>query len=55
VRRISVGSGLARAAWAGLQAAVQPITSIGSFDGLAAGGAAPDLNRLFRGGPGGRS
>jgi 2-methylisocitrate lyase-like PEP mutase family enzyme len=47
VRRISVGSGLARAAWAAFMHAARGLAD-GSFDGLA--GAAPfaELNELFR-------
>ncbi len=47
VRRVSVGSALARAAWAGFIRAVQPLTEEGSFAGL--DGAVPfaELNSLF--------
>jgi 2-methylisocitrate lyase-like PEP mutase family enzyme len=47
VRRISVGSALARAAWSGLMRAARPLAERGSFEGLE--GAAPfaDLNALF--------
>jgi 2-methylisocitrate lyase-like PEP mutase family enzyme len=47
VRRISLGSALARAAWGGFLRAVQPLAERGSFEGL--GGAADfgALNRLF--------
>ena len=48
VRRVSLGGALARAAWAGLMQATQPIVQDGRFDGLqqAASGAA--LNALFQ-------
>jgi 2-methylisocitrate lyase-like PEP mutase family enzyme len=48
VRRISVGSALARAAWGAFIRAAREIATAGSFDGLA--GAAPfsELNGLFR-------
>jgi len=47
VRRISVGSSLARAAWGGLIRAAEEIQSSGSFESFAS--AAPfDLNSLFR-------
>lgn len=47
VRRISVGSGLARVAWGAFMRAAQTIAETGSFEGLA--GAAPfaELNELF--------
>lgn len=47
VRRISVGSGLARAAWGGFLAAAREIAGPGTFTGLT--GAAPfaELNRRF--------
>jgi 2-methylisocitrate lyase-like PEP mutase family enzyme len=47
VRRISVGSALARTAWAAFMRAARQIAEAGEFDGLA--GAAPfaELNRLF--------
>jgi 2-methylisocitrate lyase-like PEP mutase family enzyme len=49
VRRISVGSAFARAAWGAFMKAAQEILSDGRFDALA--GAAPhrELNELFRG------
>jgi 2-methylisocitrate lyase-like PEP mutase family enzyme len=48
VRRISVGSALARAAWGAFIRAARTLATEGSFDGLA--GAAPfgELNGLFR-------
>jgi len=49
VRRISVGSALARAAWSGFLHAAKAIAHDGSFSGLE--GAAPfaELNAFFRG------
>ena len=47
VRRISVGSSLARAAWGGLIRAAEEIQSSGSFESFA-GAATFDLNELFR-------
>jgi 2-methylisocitrate lyase-like PEP mutase family enzyme len=48
VRRISVGSGLARVAWGAFIRAAQSIAATGTFDGFA--GAAPfaELNSLFQ-------
>ena len=48
VRRISIGSGLARAAWGAFLRAARGIAEAGRFDGLT--GAAPyaELNRFFR-------
>ncbi|QXL84577.1 oxaloacetate decarboxylase [Comamonas sp. NLF-1-9] len=48
VRRVSVGGGLARAAWGGFMRAAQELAEHGRFDGFA--GAAPgrELNQLFR-------
>ncbi len=48
VRRISVGSALARVAWGAFMRAASDIVEKGSFDGLS--GAAPfsELNGLFR-------
>jgi 2-methylisocitrate lyase-like PEP mutase family enzyme len=47
VRRISVGSALARVAWGAVMRAAQSIAETGSFDALE--GAAPfaDLNEVF--------
>jgi 2-methylisocitrate lyase-like PEP mutase family enzyme len=47
VRRVSVGSGLARVAWSAFMAAAQAMAGAGRFDGLA--GAAPygELNAFF--------
>ena len=49
VRRISVGSALARTAWGGVVRAATALAEQGSFAGL--DGAAPygELNRLFDG------
>jgi 2-methylisocitrate lyase-like PEP mutase family enzyme len=48
VRRVSLGSALARVAWGSFMRAARRIAETGSFDDL--GGAVPfaDLNRLFR-------
>jgi 2-methylisocitrate lyase-like PEP mutase family enzyme len=47
VRRISVGCGLARAAWGGFMRAVKLIAEDGEFDGLADAASWAELNRLF--------
>ena len=47
VRRISVGSGLARIAWAGFLAAADEIARDGRFDGLAGATPSGRLNRFF--------
>ena len=49
VRRISVGSALARAAWGGLIRAAEPIALSGSFEGLEGAASFTELNRLFSG------
>jgi 2-methylisocitrate lyase-like PEP mutase family enzyme len=49
VRRISVGSGLALAAWGSFIRAAQTIQKNGSFDLLAQNAASADLNERFRG------
>jgi 2-methylisocitrate lyase-like PEP mutase family enzyme len=49
VRRISVGGGLARAAWAGFLRAARGLAQ-GRFDGLAGATPGPELNAFFRGG-----
>lgn len=46
VRRISVGGGLARAAWGGFMRAAQSLAA-GTFDGFADAASGADLNRLF--------
>jgi 2-methylisocitrate lyase-like PEP mutase family enzyme len=48
VRRISVGSGLALAAWGTFQRAAQDIKTNGTFNLLAKNAASADLNELFR-------
>jgi 2-methylisocitrate lyase-like PEP mutase family enzyme len=47
VRRVSVGSGLARIAWAGFAAAAERIARDGRFDGLAGALPGARLNRFF--------
>ena len=49
VRRISVGSGLALAAWGTFQRAAKDIKANGTFNLLANGAASAELNELFRG------
>jgi len=49
VRRISVGSGLALAAWGAFVRAAQDIKTNGTFNLLANNAASGDLNQLFRG------
>src|SRR5438132_2949636 len=49
VRRISVGSGLALAAWGAFLRAAQTIKKDGSFNLLAQNAASTDLNERFRG------
>ena len=49
VRRISVGSGLALAAWGAFLRAAQIIQKDGSFNLLAQNAASTDLNKRFRG------
>lgn len=48
VRRISVGSGLALAAWAAFLRAAKDIKTNGTFNLLADGAASTDLNKLFQ-------
>jgi 2-methylisocitrate lyase-like PEP mutase family enzyme len=48
VRRISVGSGLALAAWGVFQRAAKDIKTNGAFNLLANGAASADLNKLFQ-------
>ena len=48
VRRISVGSGLARAAWGGFIRAAKELASEGSFAGFDAAAPFADLNGFFR-------
>jgi 2-methylisocitrate lyase-like PEP mutase family enzyme len=47
VRRISVGSALARAAWGGFMQAAKTIAENGSFEGLAGAASFAELNALF--------
>ena len=47
VRRISLGSALARVAWGALRRAAKPMVEAGSFEGLDGAAAIPDLNALF--------
>jgi 2-methylisocitrate lyase-like PEP mutase family enzyme len=48
VRRISVGSGLALAAWGGFLRALREINANGTFNLLANNAPSADLNELFR-------
>ena len=48
VRRISIGSGLARAAWEGFMSAAEEIAGSGTFHRLAAARPFSDLNSFFR-------
>ena len=48
VRRVSVGGGLARAAWGGFMRAAQSLASDGVFDGFAGAASGAELNALFR-------
>ena len=47
VRRISVGSGLARVAWAAALAAAQEVARDGTFTAIGAAGSHADIDRLF--------
>ncbi len=47
VRRISVGSTLARVAWGAFMQAAQSIAQTGSFDALASAAPFADLNAVF--------
>ncbi|HUI65926.1 MAG TPA: isocitrate lyase/phosphoenolpyruvate mutase family protein [Bacteroidota bacterium] len=47
VRRISLGSGLARIAWGAFAAAARRIAETGTFESLASGIPYADLNRIF--------
>ena len=49
VRRISVGGGLARMAWAGFMRAAREIAETGSFAAFEGAAAGAELNRLFSG------
>jgi 2-methylisocitrate lyase-like PEP mutase family enzyme len=48
VRRISVGGGLARAAWGGFMRAARELAENGSFEGFRGAAPGADLNALFR-------
>lgn len=48
VRRISVGSGLARVAWGAFQRAARELAEEGSFEGMTGGMPIAELNALFR-------
>jgi 2-methylisocitrate lyase-like PEP mutase family enzyme len=48
VRRISVGSALARVAWGAFMRAAQSIASTGTFDALGEGAAFAELNQIFK-------
>lgn len=50
VRRISVGSALARVAWGAFMQAARSIVDGGTFDGLAGAATFPELNAVFEGG-----
>ncbi len=52
VRRISIGSGLALAAWGAFIRSAQEIAEKGRFTSLALGAKSSELNRLFRSEPG---
>jgi 2-methylisocitrate lyase-like PEP mutase family enzyme len=52
VRRISVGGGLARAAWGGFLRAARDIAENGRFDGFAEASPGSELNEFFRAHPG---
>jgi 2-methylisocitrate lyase-like PEP mutase family enzyme len=47
VRRISLGGGLARAAWGGLMRAAKPLAEAGRFDGLNDAANGGEINGLF--------
>jgi 2-methylisocitrate lyase-like PEP mutase family enzyme len=49
VRRISVGSALARAAWGGFMRAATALAGKGSFEGFDGAASFAELNRLFEG------
>ncbi len=48
VRRVSVGSGLARTAWGAFMRAAKSLAEHGSFDGMAEAVPFPDINGFFR-------
>ena len=47
VRRVSVGGGMARAAWGGFMRAAQTLSKEGRFDGFADAASGQELNALF--------
>ena len=47
VRRVSVGGGLARAAWGGFMRAAKDLAQHGRFDGFAGAATGAELNGLF--------
>ena len=47
VRRVSVGGGMARAAWGGFMRAAKSIAEQGTFDGFAGSATSAELNGLF--------
>lgn len=49
VRRVSVGGGLARAAWGGFMRAADELAQHGRFDGFAGAASGRELNQLMRG------
>lgn len=49
VRRVSVGGGLARAAWGGFMRAARDLAQHGRFDGFAGAASGAELNGLFGG------
>jgi 2-methylisocitrate lyase-like PEP mutase family enzyme len=51
VRRVSVGSALARAAWGGFLRAARELAESGSFDGLTGAVPFPEINGFFDGRP----
>jgi len=48
VRRVSVGGGMARAAWGGFMRAARTLADEGRFDGFADAAAGSELNAFFR-------
>ena len=48
VRRVSVGGGMARAAWGGFMRAARTLADEGRFDGFADSAAGSELNAFFR-------
>ncbi len=47
VRRISVGGGLARAAWGGFMRAAKTLIEQGKFDGFAGAASGRELDKFF--------